>query len=140
MKKIGYWLVNALLVLIFIFTCAGAIAEQSAGFGIACVITVILFILNIKRHRKNFISGGKNAKVLDQKYNSWKKIESYGETTLYVNEDAKKVAINGTEYNFKDIVSAELLENEKQFRLKFQMGHHKEAIKNVKVLIAFLFV
>lgn len=115
MNKIGYWLVNALLVLVFIFTCAGTFAEQNVGFGIACLVTVVLFFLNIKRHNKNFISGGKTAKTMDNKYSTWKKIGSYAEAYLYVNEDAKKIAINGSEYNFKDIVSVELLEDEKQY-------------------------
>lgn len=115
MNKIGYWLVNVLLVLVFIFTCAGAIAEQNIGFGIACIVTVVLFFLNIKRHNKNFISGGKTAKTMDNKYSTWKKIGSYGNAYLYVNEDTKKIATNGAEYDFKDIVSAEILEDEKQY-------------------------
>lgn len=114
MNKIGYWLVNALLIIVFVFTCAGTFAEQSIGFGIACLVTIALFILNIKRHEKNFISG-KAVQTMDNKYNSWQKIGSYGNAYLYVNESIKKVVINGTEYNFKDIVSAEILENEKQY-------------------------
>lgn len=115
MKKIGYWLVNVLLVLIFIFTCAGAFAEKNMGFGIVCVITVVLFFLNIKRHNKNVISGGKKAKEMDAKYNDWKKIGSFADAHLYINENTKQVVINDEEYNFKDIVSVELLENEKQY-------------------------
>lgn len=115
MKKLGYWLVNVLLVIVFIFTCAGTFAEKNIGFAIVCIITIGLFFFNIKRHNKNVISGGKKAKEMDNKYSNWKKIGSYAGAYLYVNEDTKQIAINGSEYNFKDIVSAELLENEKKY-------------------------
>ena len=115
MKKVGYWLVNVLLVIVFIFTCAGAFAEKSIGFGIACFITIVLFVLNIKKHNKDFISGGKETKVMDNKYSGWQKVGAYGNAHLYVNENTKQVVINDQEYNFKDIVSAEILEDGKQY-------------------------
>lgn len=113
MKKIGYWLINIFLILIFIFTCAGTIAEKSVGFGIVTIIVVILFVLNIKKHNK--VADSKEVKELDIRYanSDWKKIGSYGEAYLYVNEKAKKININDNEYGFKDIISAEIVENSK---------------------------
>lgn len=113
MKKIGYWLINIFLILIFIFTCAGTIAEKSVGFGIVTIIVVILFVLNIKKHNK--VADSKEVKELDIRYENsdWKKIGSYGEAYLYVNEKAKKININDNEYGFKDIISAEIVENSK---------------------------
>lgn len=113
MKKIGYWFVNVLLVIIFIFTCAGTFAEKSVGFGVATVIVVALFILNIKKHNK--VVDSKEVKDLDIKYSNsnWKKIGSYDSAYLYVNENEKKVLINNNEYSFKDIVSADIVENNK---------------------------
>jgi len=113
MKKIGYWLTNILLTIIFIFTCAGTIAEKSVGFGIATLVIVVLFILNIKKHNK--VVDSKEVKELDIKYsnNNWQKIGSYGNAYLYINEIEKKVLINNNEYHFKDIISADIVENNK---------------------------
>ncbi|MBE6144311.1 MAG: hypothetical protein E7169_01915 [Firmicutes bacterium] len=113
MKKLGYWFVNVLLVIIFIFTCAGTFAEKSVGFGIATIIVVALFVLNIKKHNK--VVDSKEIKALDIKYSNgnWRKIGSYDNAYLYVNETEKKVLINNNEYNFKDIVSADIVENNK---------------------------
>lgn len=127
MRKIGYWLVNVLLVLIFIFTCAGSFAEKNMGFGIVCVITVVVFFLNIKRHNKNVISDGKKAKEMDAKYNDWKKIGSFADAYLYINENDKKVLINNHEYNFKDIISADLMEDEKEYTNSYA---RKSALSN----------
>lgn len=113
MKKLGYWFMNIILVIVFIFTTAGAFAEKSFGFGIASIVVILLFILNIKKHNK--IVDSKEVKELDNKYvnNNWKKIGSFENAYLYVNENDKKVLINNNEYNYNDIISAEIVENVK---------------------------
>lgn len=115
MKKLGYWIINIILVLAFIITCAGTFAEKSIGFGIATIIIAILFVLNIKKN--NNVVDSKEIKELDSKYmnSGWQKIGSYDSAYLYVNEKDKKVLINNHEYNFKDVISAELMEDEKEY-------------------------
>lgn len=115
MKKLGYWIINIILVLAFIITCAGTFAEKSIGFGIATIIIAILFVLNIKKN--NNVVDSKEIKELDIKYmnSGWQKIGSYDSAYLYVNEKDKKVLINNHEYNFKDVISAELMEDEKEY-------------------------
>lgn len=115
MKKLGYWIINIILVLAFIITCAGTFAEKSIGFGIATIIVAILFVWNIKKNNKVFDS--KEIKELDIKYASsgWQKIGSYDNAYLYVNENDKKILVNNHEYNFKDVISAELIEDEKEY-------------------------
>lgn len=114
MKKIGNVLINIVLVIAFIITCAGTFAEKSVGFGIATVIVVVLFILNLRKNNK--VVDSIEVKNLDAKYmnSGWQKIGSYDNAYLYVNENDKKVLINNHEYNFKDIISAELMEDEKE--------------------------
>lgn len=114
MKKFGNILIDIILVLAFIITCAGTFAEKSVGFGIATIIIIVLFILNLKKG--NQVVDSKEVKDLDAKYtnSSWQKIGSYENAYLYINENDKKVLINNHEYNFKDIISAEIMENEKE--------------------------
>ena len=113
-KKLGNILVDVILVLAFIITCAGTFAEKSVGFGVATIIIIVLFILNLKKG--NQVVDSKEVKNLDAKYtnSSWQKIGSYENAYLYINENDKKVLINNHEYNFKDIISAEIMENEKE--------------------------
>lgn len=115
MKKIGNVLINIVLVIAFIITCAGTFAEKSVGFGIATVIVIVLFILNLRKNNK--VVDSNEVKVLDSKYSSgdWQKIGSYDNAYLYVNEKSKKVLINNHEYDYKSIVSAEIMEDEKEY-------------------------
>lgn len=114
MKKFGNILIDVILVLAFIITCAGTFAEKSVGFGVATIIIIVLFILNLKKC--NQVVDSKEVKDLDAKFtnSSWQKIGSYENAYLYINENDKKVLINNHEYNFKDIISAEIMENEKE--------------------------
>lgn len=115
MKKIGNMLINIILVIAFIITCAGTFAEKSVGFGIATIVVVVLFILNIRKGNK--VVDSKKIKELDNRYatSNWQKVGSYDNAYLYINENDKKVLINNHEYNFKDIISAELVEDEKEY-------------------------
>lgn len=114
MKKLGNVIISIILVIAFIITCAGTIAEKSVGFGIAMIIVIVLFIINIKKNNK--VVDSKEVKDLDNKYinSGWQKVGSYDNAYLYVNENDKKVLINNHEYNFKDIISAEIMEDEKE--------------------------
>lgn len=115
MKKIGNMLINIILVIALIITCAGTFAEKSVGFGIATIVVVVLFILNIRKGNK--VVDSKKIKELDNRYatSNWQKVGSYDNAYLYINENDKKVLINNHEYNFKDIISAELVEDEKEY-------------------------
>lgn len=115
MKKIGNMLINIILVIAFIITCAGTFAEKSVGFGIATIVVIVLFILNIRKGNK--VVDSKEIKELDNRYatSNWQKVGSYDNAYLYINENDKKVLINNHEYNFKDIISAELVEDEKKY-------------------------
>lgn len=115
MKKIGNILINIILVIAFMITCAGTFAEKSVGFGIATIIVVVLFILNIRKYNK--VVDSKKIKELDNRYatSNWQKVGSYDNAYLYINENDKKVLINNHEYNFKDIISAEFVEDEKEY-------------------------
>lgn len=114
MKKLSNVIINIILVIAFIITCAGTIAEKSVGLGIAMIIVIVLFIINIKKNNK--VVDSKEVQNLDAKYmnSSWQKVGSYSNAYLYVNENEKKVLINNHEYNFKDIIAAELMEDEKE--------------------------
>ncbi len=116
MKNLFYWLLNIVLGIIIIICFSGSIAEKSSGFLIATIIFVGLLILNIKKHN-NKIANSPMIKELDEKYlnNNWQKIGHFQNSYLYVNEKDKKVSTNGKEFDFKDLVSAELLEDEKAY-------------------------
>ena len=127
MKKLGNVLINIVLVIAFIITCAGIFAEKSVGFGIATMVVVILFILNLKKNRN--VVDSKEVKELDNKYtsNNWQKVGSFDNAYLYINENDKKVLINNHEYNFKDIISADLMEDEKEYTNSYA---RKSALSN----------
>ena len=65
-KKLGNILIDVILVLAFIITCAGTFAEKSVGFGVATIIIIVLFILNLKKG--NQVVDSKEVKNLDAKY------------------------------------------------------------------------
>lgn len=115
MKKLSNVIINIILVIAFIITCAGTIAEKSVGLGIAMIIVIVLFIINIKKNNK--VVDSKEVQNLDAKYmnSSWQKVGSYDNAYLYVNENDKKILVNNHEYNFKDVISAELMEDEKEY-------------------------
>lgn len=116
MKKLGYILVNVILGIVIIFCISGTIAEKSGGFLGATIIFVVLLILNIKKHN-NKISNSPMIKELDKKYisNDWQKIGHFENAYLYINEKSKKISTNGKEFDFKDLVSAEIIEDEKNY-------------------------
>lgn len=90
MKKIGNMLINIILVIAFIITCAGTFAEKSVGFGIATIVVVVLFILNIRKGNK--VVDSKKIKELDNRYatSNWQKVGSYDNAYLYINEMIRK--------------------------------------------------
>lgn len=116
MKNLFYWLLNIVLGIIIMICFSGSIAEKSSGFLIATIIFVGLLILNIKKHN-NKIANSPMIKELDEKYlnNNWQKIGHFQNSYLYVNEKDKKISTNGKEFDFKDLVSAKLLEDEKAY-------------------------
>lgn len=116
MKNLFYWLLNIVLGIIIIICISGSIAEKNVGFVIATIIFVALLILNIKKHNYK-IANSPIIKELDNKYlnTDWQKIGNYQDAYLYVNEKEKKISTNGKEFNFKDLVSAEILEDEKAY-------------------------
>lgn len=116
MRKIGHFLVNTFIALGFCICVAGAIAESSVGFLMGALVFVGWFIFNIK---KTTISkeDRKILKEVNTKYsnNEWHKIGEFAGAYLYVNEKDKKFNTSGKEYQFKDLISVEIMEDEKQW-------------------------
>lgn len=134
MRIVGYWLINILLILIFIITCAGTIAEKSVGFGIATLVVVGLFILNTIRFNKQkdntinerFKDNADWKLIGEIKPNNRKLKTSY----LYINEKDKKFFTNDNEYEFKNLISAEIVND----NISRTVSNHKENFTGTRVI------
>lgn len=123
MKSLFYWLLNFVLGIIIIIGFNGYIKEKNIFFLITAIIFVSLLILNIKKYN-NEIANSRMIKNLDERYlkNNWQKIGNFQNSYLYVNENDKKISTNGREFEFKDLVSAELLEDENTYTNGYAIG------------------
>lgn len=123
MKSLFYWLLNFVLGIIIIIGFNGYIKEKNIFFLITVIIFVSLLILNIKKYN-NEIANSRMIKNLDERYlkNNWQKIGNFQNSYLYVNENDKKISTNGREFEFKDLVSAELLEDENTYTNGYAIG------------------
>lgn len=123
-KKILFWFLVVISVIIgfgIIGTISGENADKETGLIMAIIVfipwAIYLIVKLVKREspkakeraEKYQIQKEEERKEFEAKYKGFKLIAEYQKYLLYVNEENKQFALKDDFYNFKDLISAEIV-------------------------------